>query len=104
MTTPTGMWITTPDPIHRTFGFEIFLPDDPDKVEEFRKLCCQLLINDKVVSKRLLTFYQGGHFEPRWKYFEFLRTCPGCSNELQNLILDLGLKIAERLGLELDIH
>ena len=96
-----GIRIVMPEPIHNNFGLEIYMPSNPAKVAEFERICRQKLMNGPN-AKILGTFFQGGLREKTWKYFEFLKTGPFPDAKIQDLILDIALEIAEKLGMELD--
>ncbi|MCX6744366.1 MAG: hypothetical protein NTX82_02485 [Candidatus Parcubacteria bacterium] len=99
-----GIWIRTPVPDHMTYGLEIYLPGCPEKVSKFEELCLTTFMRTFGRQSQLGTFFQGGQTDKNWKYFEFLSAGPGCSREIQDMIFNLALDIAEQLGLELDIH
>ncbi|MDP2668265.1 MAG: hypothetical protein Q8P07_00290 [bacterium] len=93
---PTRLWIALPDGVHNTCGLEI-LSGDKNLVIRFEKLCVDKLMRGEV-SKKLGTFFQGGHDNKTWKYFEFL-----CGSHHCDLILKLAMEIADELELDLEI-
>jgi len=98
-----GIWISTPDTVHNSYGLQIYLPDDPETVAKFEALCRERLLNDPEINQFLGTFFQGGQREKDWKYFEFLRKGPDTSTKDQDKIIELCQEIADLLDLELGI-
>jgi len=98
-----GIWISTPDTVHNSYGLQIYLPNDPETVAKFEALCHERLISNQETAQFLGTFFQGGQHENDWKYFEFLCKGPDTSAEDQNKILEICQKIADQLNLELEI-
>ena len=94
---PTRLCVVLPDRIHNTYGLEI-ISDNEELVEKFRDLCMGKLMYN-AVGNRLGTFFQGGHCDKTWKYFEFLRS----EDKDADLILLLAMEIAGELKLELEI-
>jgi hypothetical protein len=98
-----GLWISTPDGVHNSYGIQIYFPNQPEMVARFEALCRERLMNNRETEQFLGTFFQGGHHEPTWKYFEFLRKGPDTSAEDQDKILEICLEIAHLLNLDLEI-
>lgn len=99
---PEGIFLKTPDGVHNTFGIEIYMPSNPEKVAEFEAICKTKLWNNPEVKDFLGTFFQGNSDKEGWKYFEFLKTHPGTSTENQDRILAICKEIADELGMELN--
>ncbi|MFC1598876.1 hypothetical protein ACFL2U_02640 [Patescibacteria group bacterium] len=97
-----GIWISTPDTVHNSYGLQIY-STDTELVARFEALCRERLINNRETEQFLGSFFQGGHNETTWKYFEFLRKGPDTSSEDQDKIMEICQKIADLLNLDLEI-
>jgi hypothetical protein len=95
------LWISLPDSVHNNYGIQIFHPKNPDLIARAEMLFKEYFLWNKKLCDLLSPFFQGGHDDKTWKYFEFW--ADNDDIDIQEVILIEAMKIAEKLEMELEI-
>jgi len=82
--------IVLPTPCHNNYGIECWL-SDRDQAKRFEALCLSRFPSDEFG-----TFWQGGHNDREWRYFEFWN-----GRQHQDAILAISEEIAAEFGHDL---
>jgi len=94
------LWISLPDRTHDNYGVQIYHPRDQNLIERAEELFNQYFMWNEN-QRKFGTFFQGGHGCNDWRYFEFW--LPTDNIEIQDMILEASILIADELGMELEI-